>query len=158
MSQHDVTLNPHWIVNAKLSRLAGAAMLRVDDMLFTRNAASCDAFISCISTLKHSPVQYLSTESDLAFCGVEIHLNPDRSIELSQKPFYSKLVGIQANDVIRLDQFILSREKAARILKSFVGSCIWLFQTRYDILFEVCNIASNIVSASHSVAEMKIPQ
>ena len=37
-----------------------------------------------------------------------------------------------------------------------MGSCVWLFQTRYDILFEVCNLASNIVSACNSVEGMKI--
>ena len=84
---------------------------------------------------------------------MEIHLNNGRSKELSQLPFYSKLKDIQLRDVIQQDRFALNTEKMARILKSFVGSCIWLFQTRYDILFEVCNLASNIASACKSAEE-----
>ena len=67
MSKNDAISNPQWIVNDKLSRLVGVVMLHVDDMLFTGTAASCDAFVSCISALAHSPVQYLSLETDLAF-------------------------------------------------------------------------------------------
>ena len=130
-------------------------MLHVEDMIFTGTADSRNAFLSRISTLAHSPVQYLPLESDLAFCSVEIHLNKDRSIELSQRTFYSKLNDIQANDILQRDRFILNTKKIARILKSFVGGCIWLFQTRYDILFEVCNLASNIASARKSVGDMK---
>ena len=45
-------------------------------------------------------------------------------------------------------------DKTARILKSFGGSFIWLFQTRYDILFEVCNLASNIIKSCSPVEDM----
>ena len=130
-------------------------MLHVDDMIFTGATDSCDAFLACISTLAHSTVQYLPPESDLAFCGAEIHLNKDRPIELSQRTFYSKLNNIQASDILQQDRFVLNTEKIARILKSFVGGCIWLFRTRYDILLEVCNLASNIASACKSVGDMK---
>ena len=125
-------------------------------MLFTGTATSRNACISCISKLAHNTVRFLPLWSDLAFRGVEIHLNNGRSKELSQLPFYSKLKDIQLRDVIQQDRFALNTEKMARILKSFVGSCIWLFQTRYDILFEVCNLASNIASACKSAEEVGI--
>ena len=108
VSKNAARLNPHWIVSETGNRLVCVIMLHVEDMIFTGTADSRNAFLSRISTLAHSPVQYLPLESDLAFCSVEIHLNKDRSIELSQRTFYSKLNDIQANDILQRDRFILN--------------------------------------------------
>ena len=131
-------------------------MLHVDDMLFTGTSFPCNLFIKCIGSLAHSPVQFLSTENSLTFCVADITLNIDRTIELSQEAFYPKLSLPQAQDIIRDSRFVTSPDKTARLLETFVGGCIWLFQTRYDILFEVCNLASNITLACASVGDLKL--
>ena len=66
---------------------------------------------------------------------------------------YLKFTG---EDLTQLGKFVLTPGKTARVLKSFVGSCIWLFQTRYGILFEVCSLASNIIVARSPIEDMKI--
>ena len=131
-------------------------MLHVGDVFFTGTKESCDLFLACISILSHIHAQFLSVSNDLTFCGSEIHSGHDRPIELTQLPFYSKLSEMHSEDLIKNDTFAMPHDKMARAPKSFVGSCIWLLQTRYDILFEVCNLASNIMGARKSVAEMKV--
>ena len=87
---------------------------------------------------------------------MEICLCKDNAIELSQSSFYNKVPALEGKELIRDNKSVRNSDKTARVLRSFVGSCIWLFQTRYDILFEVCNLAPNIITACSSIEDMKL--
>ena len=65
---------------------------------------------------------------------MEIHLNNDRSIELSQLPFYSKLMDIQLKDVIQQDKFVLNTEKrraSSNLSSEVVSGCFELDTISY---------------------------
>ena len=81
-------------------------MLHVDDMLFAGERKSCGAFSECISSLSHSPAQFLSVVDGLTFCGVDIAMNPDKSIYSPQQSFYSELNEIHAIDVLKDGQLL----------------------------------------------------
>ena len=84
VSEAERKLNPQWALNKDNKRLECLVMLHVGDMLFTGTQKSRGLFAQRVETMARIPTQFLSTSSPLIFCGVEIVLNQDRTIELSQ--------------------------------------------------------------------------
>ena len=130
-------------------------MLHVDDILYVGNQKRCVEVERCIAQFQHSGFSYLSESEPTTFCGVEIRRNPDMTAQLSQEDFYEKISPPLADDLIDSSRtFKLHKEAMRRHLKSFVGACIWLYQTRYDIMYEVGRLASAIPDALGGVKAM----
>ena len=136
------------------SHLIFLVMLHVDDMLFCGSKTECDRFEKVLRIFDYSPPEMLSTDSALTFCGIEISYSSDHTVELSQDSFYSKITPIIKEDIVKENRFIGNRTSRIKRLKSFIGSRIWIFQTRYDIIFDSCRLATLVNQASDSVDKM----
>ena len=132
-------------------------MLHVDDILFVGDKRRCEEVERCLAQFEHSGFTYLSENAPLMFCGVEIRRRNDLTVELSQKDFYEKISPPVCEELIDCrDEFKMTKDAMRRSLKSFVGACIWLYQTRYDIIYEVSRLASAIPDALSDVKAMKL--
>ena len=110
--------------------------MRVGDSLFTGTEKALRRLTECVASMARSPVQFWVISEAITFCGVGIPLRPGESIEISQSSLYQILTGIRISHLVKNDKPVLPPAKSSRVLKSFVGRRIWLFQTRRAVLFD----------------------
>ena len=130
-----------------LQHLNCIIMLHVDDILFVSTGAGRQEIENAIREFAHIGFLYLSVADPITFCGVEIRLMRDATIEISQHEFYDKLAAPKSAELVSNNCFIQSSDSIRRHLKSFTGACIWLYQTRFDIIYEVSRLASSVPDA-----------
>ena len=129
-------------------------MLHVDDLLYVGNAQGCSVVESSLAQFDHSGFSYLDVDAPLTFCGIEISRLKDASVELSQQHFYEHIVAPPVEEFLKNDVFAKPIDTIRRSLKSFVGACIWLYQTRFDIIYEVSRLASSVPDALSGPKEL----
>ena len=79
----------------------------------------------------------------------------DLTVELSQQSFYENIPTPIADEMIKSNSLILKPDEIRRRLKSVVGACIWLYQARFDIIYEVSRLASSIPEAMEGVTQLR---
>ena len=122
-------------------------LLHVDDILFIGSDHWKKIFLHAISGYDHGVVECLSPEHPILYCGMLVSQSLHRVISLSQKDFYSKLAPLDISSIVKNGKFLVNESKRRKLVKSFVGGCLWLVQCRYDLCFPVCQLASDVVDA-----------
>ena len=131
-------------------------MLHVDDILFVSDDKGCKDVERALESFLHSGFEYLTVDSPIVFCGVEIRRQADLTVDLSQRDFYDKICVPSVAELVQNDVFLQSADIIRRHLKSFIGACIWLYQTRFDIIYEVSRLASLIPDALAKPCELVV--
>ena len=57
------------------------------------------------------------------------------------------MVAPSPSDLVSNDRSLHSSDFIRRPQKSFVGGCIWLYRARFDIIYEVSRLASDVPDA-----------
>ena len=148
------TTNDVWATGIK-SAVQCLILLHVDDIIYVGDNACKEKFLTAIKEFEHGPVEYLGVNSEIVYCGISIRMNRERSVSLSQCAFYNKMVELQERDILKDGKFIIPELKRRKLLKSFVGGCLWLTQTRFDLSFSACKLASSLVGAVQCPLLMK---
>ena len=109
-------------------------MLHVGDILFVSDDKGCKSAERASESFTRSGFVYLTVDSPIVFCGVEIRQQPDLAVDLSQRDLYAEICVPSVAELARNDVFLQPPDFTRRQLKSFIGACIWLYQIRFGII------------------------
>ena len=91
---------------ANKSKLRFLVMLHADDMLFSGSNQECSRFLDILRIFDHSPVEFISIDSPLVFCAIEIMYKGEHVVEPSQEIFYSKISPLVKEEVYQNGSYI----------------------------------------------------
>lgn len=131
-------------------------MIHVGDVIFSGSATDFRMLQSCLSQFKHGAWEERTPAYSITFCGITVQLNESRCVELSQREFYSKIRPLARSGIISKGVLVISRRALQKKIKSFLGSRLWVAQTRFDISFLVCWSGSEVPDALSSTSELKL--
>ena len=130
-------------------------LLHVGDLLSIWSVAWKSVFLQAIKEYGHGDVDQLSTDNPITYCGMKICQSGDRIVSLSQKDVYPKLISLDSPAILEGGRFIINEANRRKLVKSFVGWCLWLVQCRYGLCFLVCQLASDVIDAIRCPENMK---
>ena len=111
-------------------------IIQVGDVLFSGKPGKLDSLKTCLRSLIHAPWGHLSEECSLTFCGAQLLL-PHRRLELSQQEYYPKINPLAKSELTATNVLGVSPAVIQRRLRAFLGPCLWISQTRYDISYSI---------------------
>ena len=79
-----------------------------------------------------------------------------RIIEFPQRCFYPKIIAPKKSEPISGHSVCVTAAKLSKVLRGFIGSCLWLTQTRFDVAFGVCALSSSLPDALRSTESLRI--
>ena len=136
--------------------IVSLAVIHVDDILFAGLPSELDALKCRLRSFVHGEWKYLHEDSPLTFCGVSLILSPFRTVELSQVDYYPKIAPLVKSELISKNDFLLSHAKLQLKLRGFIGACLWITQTRFDIGFSLGLLSSLLPDALRKVESLKM--
>ena len=136
--------------------IVSLAVIHVDDILFTGLPSELDALKCCLRPFAHGEWEYLHEDSPLTFCGVSLILSPFRTAELSQVDYYPKIVPLVKSELISKNDFALPHAKLQLKLRGFIGACLRIAQTGFDIGFSLGLLSSLLPDALRNVEFLKM--
>ena len=101
-----------------------------------------------------SSFEYMGYRTPLVSRGADISKRPSGSIELSQKSFREKIFPPQLGEVEVNSKCIPTHNGVKRRLGASIVECIQLFRTRFDVIFGMCLLASDIPTSMLSVSSL----
>ena len=102
----------------------------------------------------HGELGELKAGAPLVFCGIEVQLIQDRHITLYQDEFYRKIP--EFHQFVRDDKMLLSERIIQMRLKCYAGCCLWLLNTRFDLVFSVAQLACILLDSLSNLATLKL--
>ena len=136
-------------------RVSALILLHVDDIISVGSEEERRNFVRFVGTFNHGPIEELSVSNGLTYCGIDISVTVPRCLILSQKSYYQKIGLVTWDTILASNGKLLPSPKHITISKRFVGGCLWLFHTRFDVVFQVSQLASLVNKASSSVDALK---
>ena len=136
--------------------ISSTIMLHVDDIIFVGLPLDMKDIKQCLAQFDHVPWEVSDESTILTFCGIQIDHRPGRVLELSHRPFYSKIAVPQKSELIVDSKVGVAASRLQKTLRGFIGSVLWLTQTRFDIAFEVCSRSSSLPDALRSIDSLRL--
>ena len=130
-------------------------MIHVDDIVYSGTAENLKELRLRPTQFGHGPWGSLSESSGLVFLGAQIDLKPGRIVEFPHRSF-SEIVAPGKSELISGDAVCAAAAKLQKSLRGFIGSCLWLTQTRFDVPFGVCALSSSLPYALRSIEPLRI--
>ena len=131
--------------------LISIVVAHVDDLIFCGSAEEWVCFQKIISCFKHGESPQLTEDNVITFCGIDIALCKGRIATLSQIAYAQGLVPLGRSDLILQNTMLKTQDQIRTICKQFLGSLLWLLQTRYDLSFWSSLLSSLMVDSTVSV-------
>ena len=129
-------------------------VIHVDDIIFSGIHSDYTDLRRALSELKHGEWEELKVGEEIIFFGIVLGLKEGRVIDMTQQPYYSKIKPLVKTEFIEKNQLRILEREAHRRLNAFVGACLWLSQTRFDIGFSLSLLGSSIPPATKSIKEL----
>ena len=68
-----------------------------------------------------------------------LRLSKERSVSISRQEFYGGMLDLNGRDIPKDGKFIAGELQRGELSKSFVGGCLRLAKTRFDLSFPHAN-------------------
>ena len=92
----------------------------------------------------------------LVFCGIEAGLFPDRHITLSQQGFYRQIPELQLIHFAKDNKMALPERVLQKRFKGYVGFCLWLLNTGFDLVLMVTQYACVLLDSLSNVSLLRL--
>ena len=122
-------------------------VVHVDDIIFSGVMSDYKDLQAAMKELIHGEWEALTLNQSITFCGISITLSVERTVEMTQEPYYKKIKPLLKSGLLEKGQMKLSARETQRQLKDFLWACLWLSQTRFDIGFSLSLLGTSIPSA-----------
>ena len=130
-------------------------IIHVDDVLFVGRPNDFQDLKRRMLEFKHGEWERLSCTEPLTYCGITISTDGSRCLEFSQREYYEKIHPLMKNDFFEGSLVKLSQEQVQKKLRAFVGSSLWVAQTRFEATCMIGTLGSKIIPASKCAQELK---
>ena len=132
----------------KNGKLHGIIVTNTDDLVLAGDSVfDKDIVEELRSTFTFSKIE----SNKFTYCGIQITVNDDGSIELNQDQFIDSLREISEIDV-KEDRKLTEKEK--RLVRGKIGELLWIsLISRPDLSFEVNHVSSQIADGSVSLVK-----
>ena len=128
----------------KNGKICSLMLLYVDDILFGyQDESELSNFKSMLSEYRTGDMEYLTTNSELSFLGLDLKKLPGGDICISQRSFIERIKFADSNELIKDKSVIASTETIRTFFRKILGSLIWVLQTRFDIGYLVTMLATS---------------
>ena len=104
-----------------------------------------------IASFRHGGVSFLSVDSPLAFCGLDLVCSAPYHYGLSRGSYRSQVPRLTFDQFFGPQSIYCDAKTILTAGKRMIGAAIWLNRTRFDLRYITIKLATLLVPASRDL-------
>ena len=151
----DLEKEGHGFSETATKTISRPIVVHVEDIVFTGLKSDWVDLCRCLDEFPHGSWGILTPTNPIVFCGIAINISPYRIIALNRRSFYANISRLQRSNLIQGGEICVSPNVLQNSLMKFLGSMLWISQTRFDLMFAICQLGSFLPLAMSTMEGLK---